>query len=203
MTKSSLTSLLVLVAVAALSCKGKQAPAGETANAGGPTGDASVAAANGDASWSATIDGVAVTGAGVDELQQQNSAYKLPLDGSSRQHLVFFIYSTRNGADQSANTSFRFWLPPAAGTYARTGTTESCDCSITLNTGIASGQELARFNSDTVTIVVTSMTATRVVGTFAGEFTLSGDTPREPKKKTRVTNGKFDLPMSTSKMTPE
>ena len=98
----------------------------------------------------------------------------------------------------------RFWIPPATGTHTQKGYTEhSCDCSVTLNQGIASGQQLARYNSDTMTITVTSMTPARVAGTFSGSFTLSGDTPRAPKKRVTIADGKFDLPMSTSKMTPE
>ena len=58
-------------------------------------------------------------------------------------------------------------------------------------------------NADTVTIIITSMTATRIAGTFSGNFKLSVDTPRATQKRATVTNGKFDIPMSTSNVTPE
>ena len=200
MKNTTLISLAALVVASVVACSGKKAPAAAQT---GAADDASTPASNGDASWSATIDGAAVTGIGVDQLQQQNAAYLLPT-GSPKQHLVFFLFSTKNGADQSANTSLRFWIPPAVGTYTQKGSTEhSCDCSMTLNQGIASDQELARYGSDSVTITVTSMTATRVAGTFSGTFKLGPDTPRATKKSAKVIDGKFDIPMSTSKVTPE
>ena len=63
--------------------------------------------------------------------------------------------------------------------------------------------DLAQFNADTVTITITSMSATRIAGTFSGSFKLSNDTPQSAQKRATVTNGKFDLPMSASKLTPE
>lgn len=196
---------LSLAAFALGACSGGKADGSKASSASdaAPAADSPSASQLGDATFSANIDGVAVTGSGVDEMQQRNAAYVLPVAGTGPKHLVFYLYSTKNAADESANFSFRFWIPPKTGTSTQRGYTEhSCDCSMTLNENITTG-DLARYNSDTIVVNVTSMTATRVTGTFSGSFVLSGDTPRAPNKRAKVTDGKFDIPMATSKVTPE
>jgi hypothetical protein len=193
-------ALASLVALAMSSCSGKKTAAADAAST---TSDAPAASALGAATFSATIDGAAVTGSGIDELQQHNAAYVLPVAKTSPQHLVFYLFSTKNGADESANTSLRISTPPRAGTYTKRGASEdSCDCDITLNENITAGT-LARYWADSVIITVTSMTPTRVSGTFSGSFVLSSDTPRAPNKHARIVDGKFDIPMATSRVTPE
>jgi hypothetical protein len=209
MRKSTLIVLGSLFAAVIVSCTGKKS--GEAAasaaadDAPAPSADSpSAASALGDASWSATIDGAPVTGAGVDELQQNNAAYVLPVSGDGPKHLVFHLFSTKNGADESANFGLRFTLPPKAGTFIKKGQTEhSCDCDLALNENIAKGGNFARYWADSVVITVTAMTATRVTGTFSGSFVVSSDTPRAPQKRATIANGKFDIPMATSKITPE
>ncbi|MDQ2767371.1 MAG: hypothetical protein M3Y30_09470 [Gemmatimonadota bacterium] len=189
-----------LVALAVLSCSGKRDAATDTA---GTVADAPAASSLGDARFSATIDGTPVAGSGVDEMQQRNAAYVLPLAKTTPQHLVFFLYSTKNAADESANYSLRISLPPKPGTYTKQGSTEhSCDCDVTLNENIAVGN-LARYWADSVTVTVSAMTPTRVSGTFSGSFVLSSDTPRAPNKRARIVDGQFDIPMATSTVTPE
>jgi hypothetical protein len=189
-----------LAVLAIVSCSGKKAPAADAASA---TSDAPPVSSLGEATFSATIDGAAVAGSGIDELQQHNAAYVLPIAKTSPQHLVFYLFSTKNGADESANTSIRISTPPKIGTFAKRGATEhSCDCDVTLNENITAGT-LARYWADSVTITVTSMTPTRVSGTFSGSFVLSSDTPRAPNKRAKIVDGKFDIPMATSNVTPE
>jgi hypothetical protein len=207
--KNSSLLVFILFALAATSCSGKKS--GDAA-AGAVAGDSSAlaegsshaVAALGEAKWSATIDGALVTGTGVDELQQNNAAYVLPVSGAGPKHLVFHLFSTKNGTDESANFSLRFSLPPKAGTYTKHGQTEhSCDCDLTLNENIAKGGALAQYWADSVVITVTEMSPTRVKGTFAGSFVVSSDTPRAPNKRAKIAEGTFDIPMATSKMTPE
>ena len=76
-----------------------------------------------------------MTESGVDEMQQRNAAYVLPLEGTGPRHLVFFLYSTRNAADESANYSFRSWLPPKAGTSTQRGYTKH-SCGIEVDAGV-------------------------------------------------------------------
>lgn len=209
MRNSSVRALAFLSAAAVVSCSGKKTSAVD-ASASAEDASASSSASSsgtsalGSATWSATIDGVPVTGTGVDELQQNNAAYILPVSGEGKKHLVFHLFSTKNGADESANFSLRVSLPPAAGTYRKKGQTEhSCDCDITLNENIAPGGNLAQYWADSTVIVVSTMSPTRVTGTFSGSFVVSADTPRAPNKRAKIVDGKFDIPMATSKITPE
>lgn len=194
-----------LIAFAAVCIGSMSACSKKAADANtGSTSDASAPAPVGDASWSMTLDGVAVTGSGVDDMQLHNAAFLLPVDASRPKHLIFYLFSTKNGADESANYSMRFSLPPKAGTYDKKGSfTHTCDCDIRVNTNIAPHGDLGVYDADVATVTLTSMTATRIAGTFSGSFALGPDTPGQAKKRVIITNGKFDIPMSTSKMTPE
>ena len=192
---------IVSLSLSAMACSGKRE---SSSNPPISSTDASAPASASNAHWSAMIDGMPVTGNGVDEMQQQNAAYNLPLDGSRPRHLTFYLFSTKNGADQSANYSMRYWLPPAPGSHAKHGSTDhSCDSAIRVNVNIAPGGVLGIYDADTATVTIASVTVTRVSGTFSGTFALGADTPRAPEKRVTITNGTFDIPMSTSKMTPE
>ena len=135
-------------------------------------------------------------------LQQENAAFVLPRQGAGVKYGMFTLYSKKNAEDDKANISLTFRFPPHTGTYVHAGTYESCTCDLILNENIVTGS-LARYNADTVTITITSMSATSVAGTFSGNFKLGVDTPRATRKRATVTNGKFDIPMSTSNVTPQ
>ncbi len=53
----------------------------------------------------------------------------------------------------------------------------------------------AIYNSDSFTINITSLSASRVSGTFTGKFSLNGNINDTDKKEIEVTDGKFDIPM--------
>jgi hypothetical protein len=202
MTNAFRSTVLSLAALAVFGCTAKKASSsqGETSD---PSSAGSTSPQEMDASFSATIDGAAVTGKGVDQpLQQENAAYVLPRQGAGEKYGFIALYSTKDGQDTKANYSLVLRFPPHTGTYVHSGSFESCTCDITLNKNIATG-DLARYMADTVTITVTSMSATRIAGTFSGNFKLSSDTPRATQKRATVTNGKFDVPMSTSNVTPQ
>lgn len=202
MSNSCKITLLSLTALALFACAAKKDSSSE-ANSSDPSPAGSSSSQDMDASWSATIDGEAVTGKGVDQaMQQQNAGFVLPRQGAGEKFGLFILYSKKDADDDKANISLTFRFPPHTGTYVHSGTYESCTCDLILNKNITTG-DFARFNADTVTITITSMTATRIAGTFSGNFKLSNDTPRAAQKRATVTNGKFDIPMSTSNLTPE
>lgn len=149
-------------------------------------------------SFSATLDGVEITGNGVDELQLVNTAFIYPQSNDSKR-LLFFLKSTKNGSDTKPDYSFRFSIPDKEGMFTknvRDG--QPYDITLDFLTG-----DLSRYWSQAVTVNLTSMTASRIQGAFSGKFVLSDDTPRGNKKEVTVTDGKFDIPYSTSKMRPE
>jgi hypothetical protein len=147
----------------------------------------------GQATFSALIDGVPVSGGAIDGMQQQNAAYILPSGNGAAPTLLFYLFDSKTPNDPNFTHSFRFQLPKALGPAA--------GAHLTLNI-ILDPNHTARYNSSTPTIVVTSLTATRVAGTFSGKMSVSPDTPNAPKTEVTVTDGKFDIPMATSKLTP-
>lgn len=161
-----------------------------------------MAATSATASFSATIDGIPVTGNGVDDLQIRNSAFVMPGPRGDKT-LLFYLVSSKNGDDNNPNYSLRFSFPDKTGVSTKTSRNDdTCKCDLTIDLNVAKGGNLARYWADAITVNITSMTATRLAGSFSGKFVLSSDTPRAEKKEITVTNGKFDIPFSTSKITP-
>ncbi|HKV99050.1 MAG TPA: hypothetical protein VJN96_04460 [Vicinamibacterales bacterium] len=108
---NALRTTLALSAPRVLACAAQKASGSQT-DASDPAPGASSAA---DASWSATIDGVAVTGKGVDpDLQQRNAAYVLPRQGPGEKHVVFTLFDTKGPADNTADISIAFHFPLAS-----------------------------------------------------------------------------------------
>ena len=202
MTHSIRIGLFSLAAFVLVGCSAKPASSAQS-DAGDGSAAAPASSQGADASFSATIDGVAVTGKGVQQpLQLQNAAFVLPRQGAGTKHVMFILASTKDGNDTKADYSLMFHFPPHTGTYVHSGSGDSCTCDIMLDEHIVTGT-YARYMADTVTITVTSMSATRIAGTFSGNFKLGVDTPNVPQKRATVANGKFDIPMSTGNLTPE
>jgi len=179
-------------------CSGAAGKAARDANSAAAD-DSGTTASPGEAHLSFSLDGQAETGNGVDELQQQNAAYIVSGPDNTQQYLLFYLFSTKDGNDIKANYSFRFSFPAKVGTFTKT---DGCKCGITLNTDISNDKFARFFGDDGVVLTITSLTSTRVTGTFSGKFSLGSDTPRNPKKNVVVTDGKFDIPMATSKLIP-
>jgi hypothetical protein len=180
-------------------CVGNNSPNSAGISAAAGSGGSAFA---GDASFSATIDGVAVTGKGIDALQLQNAAYLEDNQKGDGKNVLFILFSTTDGNDTKANYSLRFLFPARTGTVVKSGLTDhACNCGLTLNTNINHGN-LAQFWADSITVTISSLTQSRISGTFSGKFVLSSDTPRGDKKQAMITDGKFDIPFSTSKMRP-
>ena len=134
----------------------------------------------------------------MDELQLVNTAFIYPQSDNSRR-LLFFLKSTKDGADTKPDYSFRFSIPDKEGIFTkniRDG--QPYDITLDFLTG-----DLSRYWSQAVTVNLTSITASRIQGTFSGKFVLSDDTPRGNKKEVTVSDGKFDIPFSSSKVRPE
>jgi hypothetical protein len=157
-------------------------------------GSVSAPASIGTATFSATIDGVAVSGGAIDELQQNNAAYTLPTDKGGDPKLLFWLFDTKTPDDQNFTHSIRITLPK------KTGTTDTAY--VTANI-ILSKDHAARYSTAKGTVTITSMTATRISGTFSAlKMSVSPDTPNVPHTKIDIADGKFDLPFATSKIYP-
>jgi len=150
----------------------------------------------GDGSFSANLDGVNISGGKIDDMQLQNTAFIYPTADNSGKRLLFFLYSDKKGNDAY---SFRFSVPDKTGSFTK-NIRDGQPFDVTLD---FLGGDLSRYSAESLTVNTTSVTASRVVGTFSGKFILSNDTPNGTKKEVTVTDGKFDIPFSTGNIKPE
>ena len=156
----------------------------------------------GNATWSATIDGQAVTGAGSDGLQQRNAAYQVP-GSANEKTLLFYLFDTKNGADDAKFThSMRFYLPYKEGArHIDRSSPDHGRYGITVNL-VPDDNHAYRYSEAGIDVTITAIAASHVTGTFSGKFSVSPDSPNAPKSEITVTDGKFDIPMATSKLIP-
>ncbi|HEY5367630.1 MAG TPA: hypothetical protein VIJ75_01455 [Hanamia sp.] len=175
------------------SSTGKESVADNTASSG--------TTSPGDASFSATIDGTAISGNEIDEMQLTNTAFIYPATNENPQRLLFFLNSNKKGEDFY---SFRFSLPDKEGTYTFTHyTAEDCHCDMRLDNNLRSADNFSSYHEDdSVTVVIDKITSTRISGTFAGRLS-DGSGSKSHKSNVVVTDGKFDIPFSTGKLRPQ
>ena len=179
-------SVLVLL-VALTACNNKT-----SAGAQGQGDPSQPEASLGKATFSAVIDGVAVSGGAIDGLQQNNVAHLVPKDDGSASTLRLWLFDTKTPDDQNFKHSLRIEVPAKVGTNDR----------VHLSTHIILSQDHSgSYYSDNGSVTILTLTATRVTGTFSGKFRNSPDTPNV-KPEITVTDGKFDLPMATNKLYP-
>jgi hypothetical protein len=60
----------------------------------------------------------------------------------------------------------------------------------------------AQYYSKEAEVTITSLSSSRVTGTFSGKFSVPHDTPNVPKTEIVITDGKFDIPLATLKVYP-
>lgn len=182
----------LLAALLVTSCSPKSPTNSQTGGVPPGGAGASATAALGRATFSALVDGQPVSGGAIDDMQQQNAAYTVP-SSSGAPTLLFYLFNSKIPNDPNFTHSFRIQLPKALG--------PASDAHVTLNV-ILDPNHVARYSSSTPTVTITSLTATRVSGAFSGKLSVSPDTPNAPKSEVTVTNGTFDIPMATSKLSP-
>jgi hypothetical protein len=198
---------IAFLCLIAFSCNNSAATkAGDATQAADPSAPV---AASVDASVSFTLNGVALSGKGVDEMQFRNTAFLYPDEGKGEQVLMF-LYNTKDGADTKPDYYFRLRVPSKPGTYTVTAKDEFDPKTMPSVTFDLMKGDLSRYwvghmsdQGDVATVTITSNDGKRVTGTFSGTLSLSNDTPRGTIKKMVVTDGKFDVPFSTSKLRPE
>lgn len=190
-----LFSQILFSACLLLACSGKNSSSTGKDSLANNT-STSDTASKGDASFSANLDGVNISGGKIDDMQLQNTAFIYPTADNSGKRLLFFLYSDKKGNDAY---SFRFSVPDKTGSFTK-NIRDGQPFDITLD---FIGGDLSRYSAQAVTVNITSVTTSKVTGTFSGKFSLSGDTPRGTKKEVNVADGKFDIPFSTGNVKPE
>lgn len=156
----------------------------------------------GGGSFSATIDGKAITGGKVDDMQLTNTAFLYPDGNDKNKILVFDLASDKNGKDYY---SLRFYVYNKEGEQTITSNNGSeRKTFVRLDFNLRSADNFAIYNGDSLIVTIKKITSSRVSGTFSGPFTLSNDSRSKPyKSPIIVTDGKFDIPFSTGNLRPE
>ena len=131
----------------------------------------------GEASFSCLIDGVTFSSAGTDGMA--NAAFK-----TAKDIITFSLVSM--------DAQYKGKIPPQFGlTVAPSGTCHfnSGDTNNKYSAKYSPANAVDAYNAESGSATITSISATRVQGTFSGVFSGMG-------KTFKVTNGKFDLPVS-------
>ena len=186
-------SALIILVLLLFSCNSNK-----QSNNNSKTNDASASSASaaGKSSFSANIDGEAISGGEIDNLQLQNTAFIYPTADSSGKKLLFFLDSDKKG---DMAYSFRFSVPDKTGTFIKKDRDDQpFDISLHFL-----GGDLSGYGAEDVTVNIISVTSSKVTGTFSGKFLLGIDSPNGTKKEVTVTDGKFDVPFSTGNIRPE
>ncbi len=138
---------------------------------------------NADASFSCILDGKEFSGKGTD--QNINAAFHLTGEDKGQ---IFFRLSDMN----DIGDKLFFQVPAKEG---------STTFSVTLANSYDgySTSDFATYIDDPVTVTINSISSSRVSGTFSGKYTLQKGSGTSSSKQTiEVTDGKFDIPFSTS-----
>ncbi len=186
---SKIASFILFLLMAQVACTNKTSASssGESAAA-----QSQSEASLGKATFSAVIDGTAVSGGAIDGLQQNNVAHLVPKDDGSASTLRLWLFDTKTPDDQNFKHSLRIDVP------AKVGANEKTHISTHI---ILSPDHSGSYYSDDASVTILTLTTTRVTGTFSGKFRNSPDTPNV-KPEITVTDGKFDVPMATNKLYP-
>jgi hypothetical protein len=167
-----------------IACSGASGSNGSKDNASGPVpaaaSDAGSSSGGGNASFSCKLDGVDFSSnKGTDNL---NAAFRL---ATGERH-VFFMLCDPDNPVQKLN----FEVPGQASSTTVTITPKYAY-------GGYTNKDWVSYNDDGLTVTISSISATRVSGTFSGKYKAPANTPNA-KPEIEVTDGKFDIPFSTS-----
>jgi len=138
---------------------------------------------DGDASFSCILDGKEFSGKGTD--QNINAAFHLT--GNNKGQIFFRLSDMNNIGDK-----LMFQVPSKEGsTTIKVSPTYSYSGYIT--------SDFATYIDDPVMVTINSISSSRVSGTFSGKYTLQKGSGNSNLKQTiEITNGKFNIPFSTS-----
>jgi hypothetical protein len=147
-------------------------------------------AALGTATFSVTIDGAAVSGGAIDDMQLNNAAHVVPHDTGNGDVLLYLDDEPFPGTGFAKHAVRLQWPRQIGAAKGHISISMQLDAT---HSGNYSG------NAE---ITVTNLSATRVAGTFTTEpLSNSPDTPHV-KPHIDVTGGTFDVPFATSKLLP-
>lgn len=203
MKSLKITALFILTTSLLFSCSGNNT----NNNSAGDAEAMQSTPANspaGNASWSCVIDGEPASGNIADKDEQYNAAYTTDVDKGKA--LLFKLTNMKTDDPLASFTwSLRFSIPDKSGNMVFGHDEDAWGIQVNFipeKVGDALPIATTQYNSDSITVNITNLSSTRVTGTFSGKFMLSPDTPKGGKDFINITDGKFDIPMSTTHNMP-
>lgn len=204
MKSLKITVLFILTTGFLFSCSGNSATNNSANDTKEDTQSTPANSSGGNTSWSCVIDGKPASGNILDKDEQYNAAYTTDVDkGKSLQFKLTNIKTDDPLA--SFTRSLRFSIPDKSGNMTFGHDEDAWGIQVNIipeKKGDEFPVATAQYNSDSITVNITSRTVTRVAGTFSGKFMLGPDTPKGGKDFINITEGKFDIPMSTTHNMP-
>ena len=165
-------------------------------SASASTGSSSDNTATGvTATFSYNLDGTKISGGEVDAVMMNNAAF---LTGSSDKDkkASFFLNDAYKDNTETFSHSLRFAIPAKTGTVTMAADDDNYSVQLFLATG-EQGKYILYANEN-FTATVTSISASRISGTFSGKVKLVESTGTG-KAELTITDGKFDIPVRDKK----
>jgi hypothetical protein len=181
--KQLFITAIISLSLALCSCSGHNATKESNIMnaAGSPIATTSISTS--DASFSCKLDGKEFSGKGTD--QNINAAFHLT--GNNKGQIFFRLSDMNNNGDK-----LMFQVP------AKEGSTTIKVTPVYSYGGYVTG-DFANYIDDPVTVTINSISSSGVSGTFSGKYTLQKGSGNSNSKQTiEVTDGKFNIPFSTS-----
>lgn len=176
---------IISLSLAICSCGGNNAAKESNTKDATVGSDAATFTSTSNASFSCKLDGKVFSESG--STGNINAAFHLKDDDKKGQ--IFFMLADVNDPSQKLN----FEIPGKTGIT----TIQNSPPHYSYEGLVLKG--FATYIDDPIAVNVTSITPSRVSGTFSGKYTLQKDSSNSSSKQTiEVTDGKFDIPFSTS-----
>lgn len=121
---------------------------------------------------------------------QRNVAFIDDVDKGKE--LLFYLLDTKSENSPGVHT-LRFSVPAKTGVSSFGSDEDAWGIQVSID---VNKNHTAIYNSDSFTINVTSLSASRVSGTFSGKFKFHGNIDDKDKNEIEVTDGKFGIPVS-------
>lgn len=145
-----------------------------------------------DAHFSCTIDGQAVSGGAIDQMQLYNTGSIVDVDQGKE--LLFYLSDAKSAETATVfSHALRFAIPNKTGTVSFGPDEDGWGIEVDIK---PDKDHQATYFSDSFIVNVSNLSSTRTAGTFSGKFKLRKDAlSPDYKKEIEVTDGKFDIPM--------
>jgi hypothetical protein len=183
MESLKLITTIFLSVILFVACSGNSAANAGKENDASATAIADESPSQAAASFSCMLDGKKFSGTGTD--QNINAAFHLTGENKGQ---VFFRLSDMN----NIGDKLMFQVP------AKTGST-TFSVSPTYSYQGYTTSDFTTYLDDPLIVTLTSITTSEISGTFSGKYTLSKGSGNSSSKQTiEVTDGKFNIPFSTS-----